>query len=431
MKNDYYCSLIAYSPNENVLAVGLGNTVYGWSRETGMQVLNVGGNNGAWLTSIAFSSTEGSKGILAIGRSDNKLALMSLYDSAETTDRFRVLPRFEFCHQAHTTCLSWKPICTTRPSRNPFGSHPTPMKVEELLVGDHSGRVWYYSVEWPDRWEVNRNNWGGEVTLLAVIRVHREQVCGLAWSPTGSQFATGGNDNICFLFDTSKVMDRWARAARNLARTTEALDGSDHSEEDSVRLPMPLPGAVELKPGDEKHKWTHKAAVKAIAFCPWQEGLIATGGGLKDQCIHFHHTASGTTLATIDVSAQVTSLVWSSTRREIVATLGFAQPTHPYRVAIFSWPACHLIAAIPWDEDTRALHAIPYPLVRDGLRRPRGHPSSAADECIVVVSSGEAIGFYDVWPSTGKSAAGRTGMLGGSDILEHMYGIDKEGDVIR
>ena len=36
-----------------------------------------------------------------------------------------------------------------------------------------------------------------------------------------------------------------------------------------------------LGPGEEKHRWPHGAAVKAIAFCPWREGLVATGGGLK------------------------------------------------------------------------------------------------------------------------------------------------------
>lgn len=96
-----------------------------------------------------------------------------------------------------------------------------------------------------------------------------------------------------------------------------------------------------------KHRWEHTAAVKAIAFCPWRDGLVATGGGSHDKCIHFYHTTSGVALATIAVHAQVTSLIWSTTRREIAATFGYAQPEHPYRIAVFSWPECRQVAAIP------------------------------------------------------------------------------------
>lgn len=96
-----------------------------------------------------------------------------------------------------------------------------------------------------------------------------------------------------------------------------------------------------------KHRWVHGAAVKAIAFCPWREGLVATGGGSHDKCIHFWHTTSGAALATISVHSQVTSLIWSTTRREIAATFGYAQPEHPYRIAVFSWPGCQQVAAIP------------------------------------------------------------------------------------
>lgn len=428
MKNDYYASLISYSPNGNVLAVGLGNTVYGWSEETGMQRLNVGMNNGTLLTSIAFSSDEGGKAILAIGRSNNLLTLMSIYDCTDVADRDRVLPRFEF-HQP-TYCLSWKPTCTTRPSRNPCRSRPLPESTEELLVGDRAGQVWYYSVEWPERWEVLRDNWGGEMILLAVINVHKESICGLTWSRTGSQFATGGNDNLCFLFDSAKIGDRWARAVRDLARAGESSADSDSST-DGVYFPFAVPAAVELGQGDERHKWVHKAAVKAIAFCPWQDSLIATGGGFYDRRIHFHHTLSGTTLATIDVSAQVTSLVWSSTRREIAATLGFSRTAHPYRVAVFSWPACHLITAIPWAGDLRALHAIAYPLESSDTQRSEVDYRNRKAECIVVVSSKEDLRFYDLWPPTEKSVVCGVGMLGGSDILEHISGIDKDVGVIR
>jgi meiosis-specific APC/C activator protein AMA1 len=164
-------------------------------------------------------------------------------------------------------------------------------------------------------------------------------------------------------------------------------------------------------------------------------GLVATGGGSNDKCIHFYHTLSGAALATISVAAQVTSLIWSTTRREICATFGYAQPEHPYRIAIFSWPACQQVAAIAWEGEHRVLYAIAYPggpnenqTSKEGVI---GLTRTAKEGCIVVASSDEAVKFHEVWTASPKATAFGPGSLGGSDILEDLEGIDKDGEIIR
>ncbi len=37
----------------------------------------------------------------------------------------------------------------------------------------------------------------------------------------------------------------------------------------------------------------HQAAVKALAWCPFQSNLLATGGGTADRTIKFHNTHTG------------------------------------------------------------------------------------------------------------------------------------------
>ncbi|KAK0634749.1 WD40-repeat-containing domain protein [Bombardia bombarda] len=455
LRDDFYCSILAYSPTCRTLAVGLGNLLYGWSESGGVQLLNAGGSrDGAHeechLTSVAFSSSGGRKCILAFGRSNKALGLMSLNDDAEpATSRSRPMPRFEVMQPAPVTCLSWKPTCTVRPSK----CHISPdamVKNEDLLVGDETGHVYYYAVEWPDRWEVERHNWPGQMTLLARITIHTQQICGLAWSPNGELFGTGGNDNLCCLFEVSKVLKR-DRHEHDHPGPHEFRNGQNEqmtfpipirtresTTETQIRMPLTPPSTVKrIKPGDEKYRWLHGAAVKAIAFCPWQEGLVATGGGSNDKCIHFFHTTSGAALATISVSAQVTSLIWSTTRREIAATFGYAQPDHPVRIAVFSWPDCHQVAAIPWAGEHRALYAIPYPGESKDVRsstngsKTRKHSRTGVEGCIMVASSDKSVKFHEVWSADKKTTAGGVGMLGGSDILESLEGIDKEGDVIR
>ncbi|KAH7249183.1 WD40-repeat-containing domain protein [Fusarium solani] len=315
-------------------------------------------------------------------------------------------------------------------------------------------------VEWPMNWEVSRDTWPGAVTLMAKIsNIHCQQICGLAWSSDGRLFATGGNDNLCCLFEVDHVLGQRrtesARSENGYQGRFEALSpyggietrvtrpfyspqdvsGTEDASESPIAAEMrPLPNSSDtvryLGPGAERHHWDHDAAVKAIAFCPWRRGLVATSGGSNNKCIHFYHTTSGAALATIAVSAQVTSLIWSTTRREIVATFGYAQPDHPYRISVFSWPECKQVAAIPWEGELRALYAVPYPrgpTSDSDVQRDGGFQEGS----IIVASSDKSIKFHEVWSSEKGATVGGSGMLGGSDILEGLEGIDKEGDVIR
>ncbi|POS76877.1 WD domain-containing protein [Diaporthe helianthi] len=522
LRDDYYCSILAFSPICQTLAVGLGTRLYSWSEDMGVQVLEDNGpSDASWISTVDFSSKQGRRCILAYGRSNGLLNLMSLWDAPTLYDR--QYPRF-------------------RPG--------PPVENEDLLVGDEQGNVFYYAVEWPLTYETYRHNWRGSVRCLAFISAHKQQICGLSWSPNGELFATGANDNMCFLFEAEKVtsyqeesdpeqdLSRFFSAFRepippqgfNLGRFLESMGsgeglprspplswsqrqisnssassaGSRLTVMDSIddritststpgpslfatffrpntttrfwdlnrivaervqprdppSLPNNIPTAFELfrnpisdtsgeprhiEERHAKHRWEHNAAVKAIAFCPWREGLVATGGGSHDKCIHFFHTTSGVALATIAVHSQVTSLIWSTTRREIAATFGYAQPEHPYRIAVFSWPECRQVAAIPWVGEHRALYAVPYPRGppdRKAAKYATGQSSSWKNRekkrnrtfmegCIVVAGSDESIKFHEVWSGGKKATIGGVGLLGGSDILEDLEGIEKEGDVIR
>jgi cell division cycle 20, cofactor of APC complex len=99
--------------------------------------------------------------------------------------------------------------------------------------------------------------------VTATLRGHEQEVCGLKWSPNGQQLASGGNDNLLHIWQ----------------------QGSDR----------PL------------HRITaHCAAVKALAWCPFQANLLASGGGTADRTIKFWNTHTGACLNSIDTHSQVT-----------------------------------------------------------------------------------------------------------------------------
>ncbi len=132
------------------------------------------------------------------------------------------------------------------------------------------------------------------------------------WDGTSTlcQLATGGNDNLVSIWD-----------ARSLA----------------------VPKFT---------KTNHKAAVKALSWCPWQPNVLATGGGSYDRHIHFWNTTTGARVNSIDTGSQVTSLRWSPHYREIVSTSGFPDNS----LSIWSYPTLVRNVEIPAHE-TRVLHS--------------------------------------------------------------------------
>ncbi|KAL0759658.1 hypothetical protein Bca101_075808 [Brassica carinata] len=91
--------------------------------------------------------------------------------------------------------------------------------------------------------------------VVATYRGHSGEVCGLKWSASGKQLASGGSDNVVHVWD----------AARSSTTTTQWL----HRLEE------------------------HTYAVKALAWCPFQSSLLATGGGGGDGSIKFWNTHTG------------------------------------------------------------------------------------------------------------------------------------------
>jgi cell division cycle protein 20 (cofactor of APC complex) len=115
---------------------------------------------------------------------------------------------------------------------------------------------------------------------IRIDHAHAYEICGLQWSPDGRHLASGGNDNKVLI---------WDRAGRLLRRLTE-----------------------------------HTAAVKALAWCPTKQELLATGGGSQDRCIRIYNVATGAVLACVDTAAQVSGLIWHPVYKEIISAHGFS-----------------------------------------------------------------------------------------------------------
>ncbi|KAI0405779.1 WD40 repeat-like protein [Xylaria palmicola] len=178
---------------------------------------------------------------------------------------------------------------------------------------------------------------------VAELVSHTSEVCGLEWRSDGAQLATGGNDNLVSIWD-----------ARSLA----------------------VPKFT---------KTNHKAAVKALAWCPWNMNLLATGGGSYDRHIHFWNTTSGARVNSIDTGSQVTSLRWSTSYREIVSSSGFPDNS----LSIWSYPTLVRNVEIP-AHDSRVLHSCLSP---DG-------------QMLATAAADESLKFWKIFEKKAGASAG-------------------------
>ncbi|KAF3921595.1 Beta-TrCP [Arthrobotrys entomopaga] len=166
-----------------------------------------------------------------------------------------------------------------------------------LSTGSRSGEIINHDVRIADH-------------KVASLVSHTAEVCGLEWRADGAQLASGGNDNLVNIWDAR------ALSAPRFSKTN------------------------------------HKAAVKALAWCPWQNNLLATGGGTFDKKIHFWNSTTGARVNTIECTSQVTSLKWSTSYKEIVSTHGYPDN----QLIVWSYPSLVKCAEIPAHE-TRVLHS--------------------------------------------------------------------------
>ena len=194
---------------------------------------------------------------------------------------------------------------------------------------------------------------------VAELVSHTSEVCGLEWRSDGAQLATGGNDNLVSIWD-----------ARSLS----------------------VPKFT---------KTNHKAAVKALAWCPWNMNLLATGGGSYDRHIHFWNSTSGARVNSIDTGSQVTSLRWSPHYREIVSSSGFPDNS----LSIWSYPTLVRNVEIPAHE-SRVLHSCLSP---DG-------------QMLATAAADESLKFWKVFEKKAGAAGSISGAgaSGKADMVKQM-----------
>ncbi|CAA6675740.1 unnamed protein product [Spirodela intermedia] len=209
---------------------------------------------------------------------------------------------------------------------SPYHSHPSGRSMESLTFGDILGSftplgasplfmispsIMIWSTE-SHRSRVGSLSWTNHILttggkdgkvvnndvrirshVVHSYRGHRGEVCGLRWSGFGRRLASGGDDNLVHIWDLRRASTATA------PRTSQ---------------------------GPWIHRFDkHASAAKALAWCPFQSNLLASGGGGYDRCIKLWDTENGACLNSVDTGSQVCSVLWSKKEKGLLSSHGFGQ----------------------------------------------------------------------------------------------------------
>ncbi|CAB3405278.1 unnamed protein product [Caenorhabditis bovis] len=238
LQDDFYLNLVDWSA-QNQLAVGLSSCVYLWSATTSLvtKLCDLIGEQDT-VTSVQW----GDKGdLLAVG---TNRGVTQIWDSA-TLKKIRDMPG----HTSRIGCLAWNG--------------------DTICSGSRDRTILHRDIRCDSR------------ELPRTLTHHRQEVCGLKWSPDKQLLASGGNDNQLLVWN--------------------------------MRRPEPMQTYTQ-----------HNAAVKALAWSPHHHGLLVSGGGTADRCLRFWNTLTAQPMQCIDTGSQVCNVAWSKHSSELVSTHGYS-----------------------------------------------------------------------------------------------------------
>ncbi|KAG7272488.1 hypothetical protein CRUP_005960 [Coryphaenoides rupestris] len=267
IRNDFYLNLLDWS-SRNVLAVALQNNVYLWDATRGdITLLMKMEREEDYISSVSWTK-EGN--YLAIGTSDCNVQL----GDVDSQKRLRIMSS----HTARVGSLSWNDYVLSSASRSGHIHH------HDVRVANHH---------------------------IFTLAGHSQEVCGLRWSHDGRYLASGGNDNMVYVW------------------------------------PGVMEGSVG-NGGQSLHSWSdHQGAVKALAWCPWQANILASGGGTSDRHIRIWNVYSGSCITAHDTQSQISSLEFAPNYKELVSGHGYAHNN----VSIWKYPSLTKVADLAGHED--------------------------------------------------------------------------------
>ncbi|SMR44225.1 unnamed protein product [Zymoseptoria tritici ST99CH_1A5] len=294
LADDFYLNLVDWGPND-VLAVGLGPSVYLWNRETG-KVTTLCTLDSDSVTSVSWIQ-RGTH--LAIGTTKG---FLHIWDTL-AQKRLRTMTG----HTARISSLAWN--------------------AHILSTGSRDRSILHRDVRSPQM-------------FLCKLTGHKQEVCGLKWNSDTEQLASGGNDNKIFIWDKMETrhQHRWGEAEGGHKAAVKAIAWNPHQ-----RGVLASGGGT----ADRCIKFWNTistAQTTASRNVPANQPNLDLGLSTSphpDDALS-PETISPHLLSSHDTGSQVCNLLFSQRTSELVSTHGYSQ----HAINIWKYPSMTQVVSL-------------------------------------------------------------------------------------
>ncbi len=260
--DDYYINILDWG-SKNIISIALRNEVYLLNTETHQTKLLMSLPENNLITSLSFIN---SGNVLSIGTDYGEI---QLYDIIKL-EKIRTMSS----NYGRISTLEWNNYILSSGGK------------DEKII-NHDVRK--------------------KKHIISQLKGHSGEICSLKYNNDGILLASGGNDNLCLIWDVRNIYCK-------LNNISNYNDIYDHKPLITLNY--------------------HKAAVKAISWCPWLKNIIATGGGNKDKSIKLYNVDNNIMVNNINTGSQVCCLLWNKREKELISSHGF----NKNQICIWNYP---------------------------------------------------------------------------------------------
>nr|POE77554.1 fizzy-related protein like [Quercus suber] len=349
LTDDFYLNLVDWGSSD-VLAVGLGSSVYLWSRETGKvnQLCQLEGDK---VTSVNWIQ-RGSH--LAIGTSKG---LLLIYDTVAER-RLRTMTG----HTARISSLAWN--------------------MHILSTGSRDRTILHRDVRMPQQY-------------LSRLTGHKQEVCGLKWNPDTEQLASGGNDNKIFIWDKmeERWLHRWGEQEGGHKAAVKAISWSPHQRGLLASGGGTADRCIKFWNTISQAQTTSASSTLNTSL-PQDHtslglGLSTTTSPIVESPLSPSQPSNPYLIRSHDTGSQVCNLLFSTLTSELVSTHGYSQ----HAINIWKYPSMNQVVSLT-GHTFRVLYL-----------------SMSPDGAVIVTGAGdETLRFWDVFGKREKG--GKRGIVG-------------------
>ena len=240
LRDDFYLNLVDWS-KQNIVAVGLENKLYTWNAKySDVSFISELSNEENYYTSLSFNSD----GQYLISSSTDGNIFIRDIEKEKDELIYNGLSNGRICS-----------ICKMNSNPNVFSFGSKDLKIKTIDLRAKLNPVLNYTG-------------------------HTREICGLKWSLDDKKLASGGDDNLLFIWDIRK--------------------------EDP-----------------EKKFISHTSAIKALDWSTFKFGYLISGGGTQDMALKLWNINNMSLVDSINTSSQICNIAFSKISHEFVTTHGY------------------------------------------------------------------------------------------------------------